>query len=47
MKSVGPDGEDAGTGHLQSVLQAEECATGPIATLRLLFLTAQRVTRYW
>jgi len=41
MKSVGPDGQDAGTGRLQSVLQAEECATGPIATLRLLFLTAQ------
>ena len=32
MKSVGPDGEDAGTAHLQSVRQAEDCATGPIAT---------------
>ena len=41
MKSVGPDGQNACIGHLQSVLQAEECATGPIATLRLLFLTAQ------
>jgi acyl-CoA reductase-like NAD-dependent aldehyde dehydrogenase len=41
MKSVGPDGQDACTDRLRSVLRAEECATGPIATLRLLFLTAQ------
>ena len=41
MKSVGPDGQDACTDRLRPVLQAEECATGPIATLRLLFLTAQ------
>jgi len=41
MKSVGPDGQDACTDRLRSVLRAEECATGPIATLRLLFLTAK------
>ena len=41
MKSVGPDGQDACTDRLLSVLQAEECANGPLATLRLLFLTAE------
>ena len=41
MKSLGPDGRDLCTDHLRSVLWAEECATGPIATLRLLFITAQ------
>ena len=41
MKSLGPDGRDSCTDHLRSVLWAEECATGPIATLRLLFITAQ------
>ncbi len=41
MKSVDPNGQDACTDSLQPVLQAEECATGPIATVRLLFLTAQ------
>ncbi|MBT4157420.1 MAG: hypothetical protein HOD99_01195, partial [Planctomycetaceae bacterium] len=36
MKSVGLDDRMVGCNELLSVLRAEECATGPIATLRLL-----------
>ncbi|MBT6918352.1 MAG: aldehyde dehydrogenase family protein, partial [Planctomycetaceae bacterium] len=39
MKSVGLDDRMVGCNELLSVLRAEECATGPIATLRLLILT--------
>ena len=37
MKSVGPGGQNACTGHLQS-LQAEECATGPVPRYVFCFL---------
>ena len=41
MKSVNPDGQVVCSNELRSMLRAEECATGPIATLRLLILTEQ------
>lgn len=41
MKSVGPDGQVVCSNELRSMLWAEESATGPIATLRLLILTEQ------
>ena len=41
MKSVNPDGEVVCSNELRTILRAEECATGPIATLRLLILTEQ------
>ena len=41
MKSVNPDGQVVCSNELRTMLRAEECATGPIATLRLLILTEQ------
>ncbi len=41
MKSVGSDGRVVDCNEVLSMLRAEECATGPIATLRLLILTEQ------